>query len=211
VTLPRRIGLFGGSFDPPHLAHLALARLALDELALDELRWLPAGQPWQKAGRVLAPAADRIAMVGALIAAAPGGEPRFVLDTRETLRSGPSYTIDTVREIGAEAPGSELWLVIGQDQYTRLDTWRDWRELLQRVDLAVAARDGEVPRPPPALADAPHRLRVLPLPRMPIASTVIRAAAARGDDIAPMVGATVASYIAARRLYGATGKDAAEH
>ena len=90
----KRVGLFGGSFDPVHNAHVALARTALEQLALDELRWIPVGQPWQKARR-LAAAADREAMVRLAIA----GEPRFVLDRVELRRRGPTFTLDTVREL----------------------------------------------------------------------------------------------------------------
>jgi nicotinate-nucleotide adenylyltransferase len=194
---PRRIGLFGGSFDPPHLAHRALADLALAQLRLDELRWLPAGQPWQKAARALAPRADRVAMLRLLMA----GEPRFLLDERELERTGPSYTIDTVRELAAEHPGAELLLVIGQDQYGRFDTWREWRELLQRATLAVAGRDGAAPTPPAALAAQPHRLLALSLPAMPVSSTQIRTAAAQGLRVDALVGPVVAGYIDDQHLY----------
>ena len=120
VAARRRVGIFGGSFNPPHQAHLALARLACDLLALDELRWLPAGQPWQKPAEALAPAHHRLAMVQALVQ----GEPRFLVDNRELCRQGPSYTLDTVRELSAEQPGTEWVLVIGQDQYARLASWQ---------------------------------------------------------------------------------------
>ena len=103
----RRIGLFGGSFDPVHVAHLALARQALDELRLDELRWIPVGHAWQKA-RAMTPAAHREAMLKLAIA----GEPRFVLDRREIERPGPSYTVDTVRELQAAEPNAE-WFAAG--------------------------------------------------------------------------------------------------
>jgi nicotinate-nucleotide adenylyltransferase len=189
--------LFGGSFDPPHLAHRALADLALAQLRLHELRWLPAGQPWQKAGRTLAPRADRVAMLRLLMA----GEPRFVLDERELERTGPSYTIDTVRELAAEHPGAELLLVIGQDQYGRFDTWREWRELLQRTTLAVAGRDGAAPTPPAALAAQPQRLVALALPAMPVSSTQIRAAAAQGLRVDALAGPAVAGYIDDQNLY----------
>ena len=198
--VPRRIGLFGGSFDPPHRAHRALADLALAQLRLDQLRWLPAGQPWQKAARTLAPRVDRLAMLRLLMA----GEPRFALDERELERTGPSYTIDTVRELAAEHRGAELLLVIGQDQYGRFDTWREWPELLQRVTLAVAGRDGAAPTPPPALAAQSHRLVALPLPAMPVSSTQIRAAAAQGLRVDALAGPAVAGYIADHQLY--TGK-----
>jgi nicotinate-nucleotide adenylyltransferase len=131
----RRIGLFGGTFDPPHRAHLALARTARDALALDELRWIPAGEPWQKARRVT-PAAQRVAMV----ALAMQGEPGMVLDRSEVERAGPTFTLDTVRTMQAAEPPAEWFLVIGADQYAGLHSWRDWPELLSRVALAVAIR-----------------------------------------------------------------------
>ena len=197
TAAPRRVGLFGGSFDPPHLAHRALGDLALSHLGLDELRWLPAGQPWQKAARVLAARAHRLAMLQLLLA----GEPRFVIDERELDRAGPTYTIDTVRDYAAEHPGTELLLVIGQDQYGRFDTWREWRELLERVTLAVAGRDGNSPAAPPALAAQPHRVISLPLPAMPVSSTAARATAAQGLRVDALVGPAVAGYIENHRLY----------
>jgi nicotinate-nucleotide adenylyltransferase len=206
VTDPRpaRIGLFGGSFDPPHRGHRALAETALQCLALDELRWLPAGQPWQKSDRVLAAAEHRAAMVALAIA----GEPRFVLDGRELHRAGPSYTIDSVRELAAERPGATLFLVIGQDQYARLHTWHAWRELLGLVTLAVAARDGQPPLPGPALMEQRHRIEVLPMPRIDVSATAIRDHAATGDVPDALVAPAVAGYIARHHLYR---KDAAAH
>ena len=118
----RRIGLFGGSFDPVHNAHLALARSALRELALDEVRWIPAGQPWQKT-RSLTDAAHREAMV----ALALEGEPRFVLDPIELQRAGPSYMLDTVRALQIAQPAAQWFLLLGQDQHAGLSTWHGER------------------------------------------------------------------------------------
>lgn len=196
----RRIGLLGGSFDPPHLAHLALGRLARDALGLDELRWLPAGTPWQKAAQQRAPAAHRLAMLAALL----DGEPRCVLDDRELRRPGLSYTIDTVRALQAEQPGADWFLVIGQDQYARFDTWRDWPELLQRLTLAVAGRAGSAPQAPAALAAHPHCVVALDLPPLHISATDIRRRLAAGEPasaLAPLVGPAVARYIDQHRLY----------
>lgn len=193
----RRVGLFGGSFNPPHRAHRALAEQALAQLKLDELRWLPAGQPWQKPAPGLAPAEHRAAMV----ALAAEGEPRFIVDDRELHRDGPSYTLDTVRALERELPGSVFFLVIGQDQYRRLHSWHAWRELLPSVTLAVAARDGDTVRPSPAVGATWHRVEVLDLPALPISATDIRARAAAGQDISPLVGNAVAGYIARHRLY----------
>jgi len=192
-----RIGLLGGSFNPPHLAHLALAHAALQALRLDEVWWLPAGQPWQKAGSALEAAGHRAAMVRLLIQ----GEPRFRLDERELRRPGPTYTVDTVRACRAQHPAASFFLILGQDQYGRLDTWHEWQALVAEVTLAVAARGGQQPMPPPALAGHPHRLEVLPLPDMPVSSTALREALLREDEVSPMVGPAVAGYIARHHLY----------
>ena len=106
---------------------------------LDRLLWIPAGNPWHKGGgQHVTPAEHRAAMVRLAI----DGEPRFVLEACELARSGPSYTLDTVRELQARLPGNEWFLILGQDQYARLGTWKGWRELLGLVTLAVAPRDG---------------------------------------------------------------------
>ncbi len=189
-----RIGVFGGSFDPVHNAHLALARRALTELRLDELVWLPVGQPWQKR-RALAPAAHREAMVRLAIA----DEPRFSVSRIEIERSGASYTIDSVRALQEARPGADWFLVIGQDQYAGFHTWHGWQELLGRVTLAIANRPGAAAAADPQVQGVDHR--VVSLPMMKVSSTEIRARAARGLDIANMVPAPVAGYIARHRLY----------
>lgn len=193
----KRIGLFGGSFDPVHSAHVALARLALTEMQLDEVRWVPAGQPWQKT-RQLASPQHREAMVRLAIE----GEPRFVLDRCELARCGPSFTLDTVRELQAAEPGNEWFLILGQDQYAGLHTWRDWRELLTRVTLAVANRPGVIPQAHPDVERAPHR--VVALPMMDISSTEIRERVAAGLGIDNLVPAAVAGYIDQHHLYRGT-------
>jgi nicotinate-nucleotide adenylyltransferase len=195
--MSHRFGLFGGSFDPVHLAHLALAGEALQSLALDQVRWVPAGQPWQKAGtRAMTPAMHREAMVRAVI----GGEPRFVLDRIEIEREGASYTLDTVRSVQAQCPGSTCFLLIGADQYANLHTWHGWQELLGRVVLAVANRPGPMPPVHPEVLRHPHR--TVPLPMLDISSTDIRRRVARGEPIDRLVPPEVARYIARHGLYG---------
>lgn len=194
---PLRVGLFGGSFDPVHNAHLALARLALKHLALDQVIWVPAGRPWQKARR-LAPAGHRLAMVRAAIQ----GEPCFQADDCEVRRAGPSYTLDTVRELAARRPEVGEWcLILGEDQYGGLTTWQGWQELLQCVTLVVAARGGRQPVPDVALRQAAHRLVVLPLPPLAISSTLVRRRLAAGLPVDTLVPPAVAGYIARHRLY----------
>jgi len=190
-----KTGLFGGSFDPVHLAHLSLARCALDQLGLDQLRWVPAGNPWQKPG--VSAAVHRRAMVQLMI----DGEARFAIDDSELQREGASYTIDTVRGFLAAKPDASLFLVIGQDQYARLHTWHEWRELLSRVTLAVAARAGEEVNCAAEVQAVPHRMQKLVMPAMQISSTQVREQASRGEDIRPLVGDAVAGYIARHRLY----------
>jgi len=189
-----KVGIFGGSFDPVHNAHVALARQALSELALDELIWVPAGQPWQKR-RVLAPVADREAMVRLAIES----EPRFTLSRIEICRSGPSYTVDTVRELRAQRPGVSWHLVIGQDQYAGFHTWHGWEELLALVTLAIANRPDAPLSADPQVLRVPHEAVALPM--MDISSTDIRARIADGQGIADLVPAPVARYIARHHLY----------
>ncbi|MBK1614053.1 nicotinate (nicotinamide) nucleotide adenylyltransferase [Rubrivivax gelatinosus] len=191
----RRIGLFGGSFDPVHRAHLAFARSALAQLALDEVRWVPAGQPWQKA-RTLSEARHRVAM----LELATAGEPRFVIEDIELERSGPSYTLDTVQALQAREPGAHWVLLIGQDQYAGLHSWHRWRELLAEVELAVAARPGVAPAAEAEVACCPHA--IVPL-AMDVSATEIRRRAANGQDITELVPPQVARYIDQHALYRA--------
>jgi len=189
-----RFGIFGGSFDPVHNAHVALARVALAELQLDELLWVPAGQPWQKQ-RHLTPAADREAMVRLAIA----GEPRFTLSRVELERAGPSYTLDTVRALQAARPGAQWFLVIGQDQYAGFHTWHGWQELLGLVTLAIADRPDVGQAVDRQLLAVPHAAVTLPM--MNVSSTDIRSRVTQGQGIADLVPEPVARYIARHHLY----------
>jgi nicotinate-nucleotide adenylyltransferase len=190
----KRIGLFGGTFDPPQLAHTALARCARDALRLDEVRWIPAGQPWQKAQPV-SDAGHREAMVRLAIA----GERAFVLERCEIERQGPSYTLQTVHELQQRDGAAHWFLLIGADQYNNLHTWRGWQELLSLVALAVAERRGVALRPDAAVARVPHQ--PVPLPPLPISATDIRSRVSRGESIAGLVSDAVAGYIAHHHLY----------
>ena len=133
----KRVGVFGGSFDPVHNAHVALATLALAELRLDEVRWIPVGQPSQKT-RKLSPAADREAMVRLALTA----EPRFVVDRIELRRRGLSYTLDTVRALNRLYPGARFVWLMGSDILPQLVDWAGWRELFAAIPIAAFARPG---------------------------------------------------------------------
>lgn len=191
---PARVGIFGGSFDPVHNAHVALARLALVELRLDQLLWVPAGRPWQK-DRAVTPALHREAMVRLAIE----GEPRFALSRIEIERRGPSYSIDTVRALQAQRPGVDWYLVIGQDQYAGFHTWHGWQELLGLVTLAIANRPDAPASADPQVLRVPHAAVALPM--MDVSSTDIRERIGHGQGIADLVPAAVASYIARHHLY----------
>jgi nicotinate-nucleotide adenylyltransferase len=191
----RRIGVFGGAFDPPHIAHVALARAAVDQLQLDELRIFPTGNAWHKTQH-LSPSEHRLAMARLAF----GEVPRAVIDERELRRAGPTYTVDTLRELKAEQPDAQLFLVMGEDQAGALTRWHDWESLLDLAVICVAARAataGEVRAALPPQA----RSRALLLPTMPESATEIRSLVAAGADIAHLVVPGVARYIDQHHLY----------
>src|SRR6476659_7414691 len=129
------VGVFGGAFDPPHVAHVALAQAAVEQLQLDQLRIFPTGQAWHKAPSLTAPE-HRLA----LAEIAFGGLPRTVIDDCELRRPGPTYTIDTLRELKAEYPQAQLFLVMGEDQAISLTRWREWQAIVQLAIICVASR-----------------------------------------------------------------------
>ncbi len=189
-TRTGRVGILGGTFDPVHNAHLALAQAALDACALDTVRWVPSGQPWQK-DRTITPAIDREAMVRIAIE----GHARFVLDRIELERPGPSYTLDTVRQLRRNEPDVDWVLILGRDQYDGLPTWHGFDELLGLVSLAVAERPGV------AGQRVAHPYHALPMSLHDIASTAIRDAVRQGQDISLWVPPGVARYIESQDLY----------
>ncbi|RYY59086.1 MAG: nicotinate (nicotinamide) nucleotide adenylyltransferase, partial [Comamonadaceae bacterium] len=132
---PPRIGVFGGAFDPPHNAHLALARAALDQLNLQQLRIFPTGRAWHKT-RALTSGDDRLAMSRLAF----GELPRTVVDAREVLRDGPTYTLDTLRELQDEQPDAQLVLIMGADQARALPSWHGWQVILSTAIISVAHR-----------------------------------------------------------------------
>lgn len=135
MAQPRRVGMFGGAFDPPHWAHRALAETALTQLGLDVLHILPTGHAWHKS-RILSSAEDRVAMCELAF----GDLPDVRLDPREIQREGPSYTADTLRELQREYAQAELFLVLGADQLLSFRSWVRWQEVLELATLAVANR-----------------------------------------------------------------------
>jgi nicotinate-nucleotide adenylyltransferase len=205
ALIPMRLGVFGGAFDPPHNTHVALVEAALAQLRLGELRVFPTGDAWHKT-RALSPAADRLAMAQLAF----GGVPGVVVDPREVLRAGPTYTLDTLRELKREFPAAQPVLIMGSDQAAALPRWHGWHEILSIAIVSIAGRlesagsDGSAirfdPRMLPGLP-AGARFETLELPPADTSATDIRARAARGEDVATLVPPAVARYIDQHHLY----------
>jgi len=191
VSTAARVGLFGGAFDPPHRAHEALAAAAIDQLRLDRLHICPTGHAWHKARDLLA-AEHRVAMTRLAFEDLP----RVHVDDREVRRAGPTYTIDTLRELAREYPGAQLFLLMGQDQADSFTAWREWEAIASLAELVVARRGtaGET---------RTHGLRftTLDLPIHAESSTDVRKRLTTGQGIAELVHPRVASYIAQHHLY----------
>ncbi len=197
-TPATRIGIFGGTFDPIHTAHLEAAESVRRALGLDRMLLMVANQPWQKEGeRPLTPAEDRYAMVVAAVAGRPGLEPcRMEID-----RGGASYTIDTVRELQRLAPGAELIVVVGSDVVAGLTTWKDEASLRDQVTLAVVGRPGV-----PAVTPPPGWNAVsVPLAPFDVSSTELRRRLETGQSVRDLVPEPVIHCIEQRGLY-ATGR-----
>ena len=190
-----RIGVLGGTFDPVHVGHLVTAVNVRHELGLDRVLLVVANDPWQKAGSVSAPASDRFAMAAAAVAGIHGIEASDL----ELRRGGPSYTADTVEELGVLHPGAELHLILGSDAAGGLDTWEREAEVRERVRLVVVVRPGaEAARPPDGWSHV-----VVEVPRLDVSSTDLRERAADGRPLDWLVPEAAVRLIRERRLYGA--------
>ncbi|HEX6032353.1 MAG TPA: nicotinate-nucleotide adenylyltransferase, partial [Tepidiformaceae bacterium] len=174
--------VLGGTFDPPHIAHLLLAECAREELG-GRVVFLPAGDPWRKAHRVISPATHRVAMTGFAIA----GNPAFSLDAREVGREGPTYTVDTLEELRAQGHES-IVLVLGADALADMPNWKAPDRIRALATLAVAARDESE-----GLA-ASGTVRIA-MPAVEISSTMIRERVRSGRSIRYLVPDTVRQYI----------------
>ncbi|MCD4486850.1 nicotinate-nucleotide adenylyltransferase [Chromobacterium vaccinii] len=208
-----RIGVFGGTFDPVHHAHLRMARAFADELALDEVRLIPAGQPYHRQEGPRASAAQRLDMVKLAIAA----DARLTVDEREIRRHRPAYTVDTLRELRDElGAAAELWFLVGGDSLAALSSWKNWRELFRLANLAVAMRPGFDPAalPPEVrqewqarqVSDFSNRtasgtIRPLALPPLDLSATRLRAQLAADEPVEGLIDPAVLAYIRRQRLY----------
>lgn len=195
---PRRIGIFGGAFDPPHRAHQQLAAVACAQLKLDQLRVIPTGQAWHKE-RALTPATHRLAMVQLAFEEIS----QVQVDPREIDRMGPSYTIDTLRELAAMQPAATFFLMVGADQALALTTWHCWQEILEIATICVASRASAASTK--TVFDIenlyPSRVCRLLMPDFPLSATEIRAQIFAGHRVDTLLSKPVARYIADHHLY----------
>ena len=196
--MPAAIGILGGTFDPPHAGHVAAAVAAHQQLSLDEVRVIPAGQAPLRSSVPVASAADRVAMCRLAFAEHPWA----VVDERETLRAGTSWSVDTARELAREHPDALRVWILGADQLARLDRWKDVGELCGLVEFAILSRYGISTLPPASLA-AVIRLTVLKAQEVQVSSTALRAALRRGDSPRNGLPLGVARHIDGRSLYQA--------
>jgi len=207
-SYPRRLGILGGTFNPPHLGHLELARHALRELTLDRVLLMPARLPPHKTATADPGAQRRLEMCRLLLE--HEHEHAVAVSALELERDGPSYTVDTLRALHAAHPHTSLTFILGADVARTLPAWREPHELLALAQLAVALRGastrGEVLAPlvPLLDPDAPEeRVRFLSMPALEVSSSLVRERAQRDESIAALVGAAVAAFVANNRLYAA--------
>ena len=196
-----RVGILGGTFDPPHIGHLWLATLAADELGLSRVLLIPAAHPPHKRGRSISHAADRVLMTRLAIA----NDPRLDVSLVELEREGPSYTVDTLVELRRRHPDVELVLVMAADSLAQVDSWREPDRLLELASWAVGPRSG-TPLPPRAdlarrFGKAAARIHLLGGPALDISATEIRRRVATGRAIRYLVPRAVEDLILERRLY----------
>ncbi|MDP4620965.1 MAG: nicotinate-nucleotide adenylyltransferase [Thermoleophilia bacterium] len=188
-----RIGVMGGSFDPPHDGHIALARHAARQLGLDRVLLVPVGIPPHKPDGPVIPAERRLMMVEAAAAA----DPVLEASRAEIDRPGPSFTVDTLERIAADHPGADLWFILGADQLAGFGEWRRPDRIVEIARLAVARRPGAAdPRDGVAGDDpAEGRVDLIDMPEAPISSTIVRDRIARGEDIRDLVPGAVADIL----------------
>ena len=191
----RGLGILGGTFDPPHIGHIAAAVEVRSALHLDRVLLMVANDPWQKTGtRPLSEASDRLAMVSAAVRGIEGIEASDL----EIDRGGVTYSIDTLQFLRATAPDQQLFLIVGSDAASNLHTWHRYEELQDLATLVIVDRDGDNDAEPPSGWSA---VRVS-IPRLDISSSELRDRVRSGRPLAPFLEAAVISEIRARGLYG---------
>jgi nicotinate-nucleotide adenylyltransferase len=197
-----RIGVLGGTFDPVHLGHLIVAEEARVRLKLDQVIFMPAGQPWLKAGQCLTPGGHRLQMVELAVAS----NPFFRVASNEVERPGATYTVDTLVELNRElGPNASLYFILGMDSLAQFHRWKEPDQLLELCQLVVVSRPGhqnvDVNDLVARFPQAGPGLVLLTVPRIEISSTEVRRRVAEGISIRYLVPEAVEEYISEHRLY----------
>ena len=201
-AFPLKIGILGGTFDPPHLGHLWLATLAADALGLDRVLLMPAARPPHKSGRQITNAADRVLMARLAIS----GDPLLEISLVEMERSGPSYTVESIEALRERhGSGTRLVLLMASDTLAQIDTWRQPDRLLELAEWAIGPRPG-TPMPEPGVlrgrfGPAADRIHLLEGPALEVSGTEIRRRVAAGRAIRYLVPRAVEELIRERGLY----------
>ena len=194
LEVPMRVGLFGGTFDPPHLGHLVTAVNVRHVLKLDLVVLMVANDPWQKHGtREVASATDRLAMVRAAIAGVDG----LVAGDDEITRGGPSFTADTLQMLRERYPGAELFTIVGDDAAAKFGTWQRAKEIAKLSTLVVVDRPGSPITPP-----SEYQWNRVEVPRLEVSSSDLRARFVDGRPLEYLISDEVMQVISARGLYG---------
>jgi nicotinate-nucleotide adenylyltransferase len=197
----RRLGILGGTFDPVHLGHLILAEETRAALQLDRVVFMPAAEPWRKAGRLISPAAYRLAMVDLAVS----GNPYFEVSPAEILRGGPTFTADTLDELHDAEPSADLWFILGSDALRDLPNWKDPERILARARLAVASREAILPQDleglDQMLPGVSGRLDLVPMPQVSISSSELRERLSRGSSVRYWLSESVQQYALDHDLY----------
>jgi nicotinate-nucleotide adenylyltransferase len=195
-TAPTRIGILGGTFDPPHSGHLAAAIAARTQLGLDEVVLMVANEPWQKVGdRDVTPAAVRFEMTSALAEENIG----ITAGDQEIRRGGPTFTVETLEEILADQPGTEIFLIMGADSAARINTWHRALDLVRLSTIVIVNRDNSTSTVPEFLQDS--RVQHVTMKPVDVSSSDIRENIACGESIEGFISATVAAVIHEHGLY----------
>ncbi len=190
------IGIFGGSFNPPHLGHLIVAEAIGEAFGLERVLWMPVYRPAHKAPSALAPFEHRLRMVELAVA----GNPRFETSDAERRPGEVSYTVETLRRLRAQHPEHRYALLIGEDSYRQLSTWREPEAILGLARVLVYPRYGAAPEPPPPPPPGAD-VQWADAPRIELASADLRARLRRGASVRYQVPAAVEAYLHRHALY----------
>ena len=194
----RRLGVMGGTFDPIHYGHLVTAEEAVVQFQLDTVVFVPTGQPWMKAHREVSPAEERYLMT----VVATASNPRFTVSRIEIDRDGPTYTVETLRQLANEQPDAELYFITGADAILEIVQWKDPDEALSLAHFIAATRPGhDLSRLEAAAAEHRPRVSVMKIPALAISSSDIRQRVGEGRAIRYLLPEGVKSFIEKAGLY----------